>query len=90
MLGEIKRERNANISGNTIKIALNIKSCKRQTKHLILLRTEMPQSHWLLFNYLKRFALPFIYVTNPTNFCRPSLSNLIRNIFAVICLDSQK
>lgn len=86
MPGEIKRGKNANISGYTIKIALNIKSCKRQSKHLILLWTEMPQSHWLF----KRFALPSIYVTNPTNFCRPSMSNLISNIFAVICVDSQK
>lgn len=36
MPGEIKRGKNANISGYTIKIALNIKSCKRQSKHLIL------------------------------------------------------
>lgn len=48
MPGEIKREtnnKNANNIGCTIKLALYIKSCKRQTKHLILLRTEMPHCH---------------------------------------------
>lgn len=45
----------------------------------MLLRTEMPQRHWI-----KRFALPSIYVTNPTNFRRQSISNLISNIVAVI------
>lgn len=48
MPGEIKREtnnKNANNIGCTIKLALYIKSCKRQTKQLILLRTEMPHCH---------------------------------------------
>lgn len=83
MMRQREKQKNANVGGYTIKKnPLNIKSCERLTKHLILLRAEMPQ----VIGYLKRFALPSIYVTNPRNFRRQSLSNLISNIVAVILL----